>query len=182
MEFLSHCCEGRAWGVVLVHTRSGQRGQSVDTRDIWAEAEVLSRFAAELDGGGLDGPASGFEPKRGEPMWASALPGRVPGESLEAETREGATTAPGPRSIILDCGTSRADGYTHVLWISPSAESVLGSDGFARLGEIVGRVYGVTNYEWEGLDRLHVSAAGLAWEDLLAESREALAVYMAGKL
>ena len=59
---------------------------------------------------------------------------------------------------------------------------MLGSDGFARLGEIVGRVYGVTNYDWEGIDRLHVNAAGLAWEDLLTESREALAVYMAGRL
>jgi hypothetical protein len=154
----------------------------VSARDIWADGEVLSRFAAELDGGGLADQDPEFEPVLGEPMWASALPGRVPGESLEGGTNEAGAPMLGPRGIILDCGTSRTDGYTHVLWISPSAESVLGSDGFARLGEIVGRVYGVTSYDWEGIDRLHVSAAGLAWEDLLAESREALAVFMAGKL
>jgi hypothetical protein len=68
------------------------------------------------------------------------------------------------------------------LWIATSAESVLGSDGFARLGEIVGRVYGVTSYEWEGIDRLHVAAGDIAWADLLAESREALAVFMAGRV
>lgn len=147
-----------------------------------ADAEVLSRFAAELDGGGLPDDDEGFEPELREPMWASALPGRVGRPGGDEEYREEPGAPPGPRSVILDCGTSRLDGYTHVLWIATSAESVLGSDGFARLGEIVGRVYGVTSYEWKGIDRLHVAAGDIAWADLLAESREALAVFMAGRV
>jgi hypothetical protein len=154
----------------------------VSAREIWADGEVLSRFAAELDGGSLPGDDGNFEPVVGEPMWASALPGRVGRPGAEQEVRDEPGTPPGPRSVILDCGTSRLDGCTHVLWIATSAEAVLGSDGFARLGEIVGRVYGVTSYQWEGIDRLHVSAGDIAWADLLAESREALAVYMAGRV
>lgn len=154
------------------------------TRDVWASAEVLSRYAAELTSGGFgaEGGAEGFEPVQGKPLFASSLPERVPGASHDAEPGEAAHEPRGPRSIILDCGESRMAGYTHVLWIAPSAESVLGSDGFHRLGEIVGRVFGVTSYEWEGIDQLHVAAGDLPWASLLHEAREALAVYMAGRV
>lgn len=146
----------------------------MNARDTGGDLEILSRFAAELDGGGT------FEPVRRDPeATLQRLPGRVPGEALATDPAE--AMPPGPRAIILDCGTSRLPNYTHVLWIAPIAESVLGSSGFERLGEIVGRVFGVTGYEWEGIDRLHVAAGDIAWAELLAESREALGVYMAGR-
>jgi hypothetical protein len=154
----------------------------VNARDLWADTEALSRFAAELDGGGFPEQGPEFEPEIGEPMWASALPGRVGRPGAGEDPHEDVNAPRGPRSVILDCGISRLDGYTHVLWIATSAESVLGSAGMARLGEIVGRVYGVTSYQWEGIDRLHVAAGDIPWADLLAESREALAVYMAGRV
>jgi hypothetical protein len=154
----------------------------VNPRDIETDADALSRLAAEFEGADLPDDAEDFEPVIGEPMWASALPGRVGRPGVGERVHDHPDSPPGPRSVILDCGISRLDGYTHVLWIATSAESVLGSEGFARLGEIVGRVYGVTSYEWEGIDRLHLAAGDIAWADLLAESREALAVYMAGRV
>lgn len=105
------------------------------------------------------------------------LPGRVPGEALARQPE----TPLGPRAIILDCGISRRPHYTHVLLVSPSAESVLGSHAFERLGEIVGRVVGVVGFEWEGIDRLHVTAPGLEWDELLREARDALAIYLSAR-
>ena len=148
----------------------------MNARDAWADLEVLSRFAAELGEGGS------FEPAPRDPkLTADSLPGRVPGEAARLGAEESQLRQAGPSSVILDCATSRLAGYTHVLWIAPTAEAVLGSAGFERLGEIVGRVYGVTSFKWEGIDRLHVAAGDIAWSDLLAESRDALAVYMAGR-
>ena len=148
----------------------------MNARDAWTDLEVLSRFAAELGEGGS------FEPAPRDPRFtAERLPGRVPGQSARTEPDDGELRLGGPSTVILDCATSRLTGYTHVLWIAPTAESVLGSAGFERLGEIVGRVYGVTQFKWEGIDRLHVAAGDISWPDLLAESRDALAVYMAGR-
>ena len=151
------------------------------SRDMWTAVEALSRFAGELESGGAD-VDDGFAPVPAEPHLAPALPGRTPGSALAEQVQAASQAVPGPRSIILDCGISRRPGFTHVLCISPAAESILGSDGFARLGEIVGRVYGVMSYEWEGIDRLHLVAGDLPWADLLAEAREALAVFMAGRV
>lgn len=148
---------------------------------MWTAVEALSRFAAELESGGAD-VDDGFASVPAEPHLAPALPGRTPGSALAEQVQAASQAVPGPRSIILDCGISRRAGFTHVLCISPAAESILGSDGFARLGEIVGRVYGVMSYEWEGIDRLHLVAGDLPWADLLAEAREALAVFMAGRV
>ena len=148
----------------------------MNARDAWTDLEVLSRFAAELGEGGSFEPA-----RRDAKLTAENLPGRVPGEAARLSNEESQQQLTGPSSVILDCATSRIAGYTHVLWIAPTAESVLGSSGFERLGEIVGRVYGVTSFEWEGIDRLHVAAGEISWSDLLAESRDALAVYMAGR-
>ena len=148
----------------------------MNARDAWTDLEVLSRFAAEFGEGGS------FEPARSEAkLTADRLPGRVPGEAARTQARESENRAAGPSSVILDCARSRTAGYTHVLWIAPTAEAVLGSAGFERLGEIVGRVYGVTSFQWEGIDRLHVAAGDISWSDLLTESRDALAVYMAGR-
>lgn len=105
----------------------------------------------------------------------AALPGRVPGEALAQAPR----VPVGPRAVIIDCGTSREPHYTHVLWISPSAETLLGSHMMDQLGLIVGRVVGVEAYSWEDDERLHVRAPGLAWESLLSEARDALAEYLA---
>jgi hypothetical protein len=106
---------------------------------------------------------------------AEGLPGRSPGEALARTPR----TPVGPRAVILDCGTSRAEGYTHVLLISPSAELMLGSQLVSSLGVIVGRVFGVEAYRWEGRELLHVRAPGLQWEGLLREAQDALADYLA---
>lgn len=141
------------------------------------DSEMLARFAVHLDAGATFTPA-----RRSADATAARLPGRVPGEALESlASHQGGAMPPGPRSVILECGASRTSGYTHVLWIAPSAEATLGSEGFERLGEIVGRVYGVLGFSWEGIERLHVNAPGIAGEDLLAESRDALGVYMAGR-
>ncbi len=103
------------------------------------------------------------------------LPDRTPGEALSKSAR----VPVGPRAIILDCGTSRLPGYTHVMWISPSAEAMLGSYLMDNLGMIMGRVVGVEAYSWEGPERLHVRAPGLGWEDLLHEAQDSLAVFLA---
>ena len=103
------------------------------------------------------------------------LPGRNPGEALMRPAR----IPVGPRAIILDCGISRMHGYSHVLWISPSAEAMLGSHMMDSFGLIMGRVVGVEAYSWEGTERLHVRAPGIGWEDLLREAQDALAGYLA---
>ncbi|NTV40635.1 MAG: hypothetical protein HGA51_11865, partial [Demequinaceae bacterium] len=76
------------------------------------------------------------------------LPDRTPGEALNKPPK----LAVGPRAVILDCGTSRAPGYTHVFLISPSAEAMIGSYMIDNLGVIIGRVVGVEAYSWEGAD------------------------------
>ncbi|WP_291379350.1 hypothetical protein [Demequina sp.] len=106
---------------------------------------------------------------------AEELPDRSPGEALARAPREPV----GPRAVIVDCGTSRAEGYTHVLLVSPSAELLLGSHRVSHLGLVVGRVFGVEAYKWEGNELLHVRAPGLRWEDLLSEAQDALADYLA---
>lgn len=106
-----------------------------------------------------------------------ALPDRRPGESIAHTPR----VPVGPRAVILDCGTSRYGGYTHVLWIAPDAESRMGSHVFDMLGLILGRVYGVEAFAWEGSERLHVRAPGLSWDDLLREAHDALACYLAAR-
>jgi len=103
------------------------------------------------------------------------LPGRTPGEALCRPPR----IPVGPRAVIVDCGTSRVRGYTHVLQISPSAEAMIGSHIMDNLGVIMGRVVGVEGYSWEGTELLHVRAPGLDWEDLLRDAQDALAGYLA---
>lgn len=106
---------------------------------------------------------------------SEGLPDRTPGEALSGPAR----SLVGPRSVILDCGTSRKAGYTHVLLISSAAEAMLGSHMMDSLGVIMGRVVGVEAYAWEGADLLHVRAPGLEWEGLLREAQDSLAGYLA---
>lgn len=106
---------------------------------------------------------------------AEELPGRTPGEALSRSPR----VPVGPRAVILDCGTSRLTGYTHVLLIAASAELLLGASAVSQLGIIVGRVVGVESYNWEGNELLHVRAPGLEWNDLLREAQDALGDYLA---
>jgi hypothetical protein len=119
--------------------------------------------------------ASHYAPREND--HADELPGRYPGEALSRETR----MPVGPRAVILDCGTSRAPGYTHVLLIASSAELLLGSHVMTHLGTVVGRVVGVEAYHWEGNDLLHVRAPGLEWDGLLREAQDALADYLASQ-
>lgn len=134
---------------------------------------TIDTAALQILSHGLDEGSRAYAPhRRGE---TNALPGRKPGEALSRPTRPSV----GPRSVILDCGTSRRSGYTHVLWIAPDAEVMVGSHMIDRLGLIVGRVVGVEAYAWEGDDRLHVRAPGLAWDSLLRDAQDALADYLA---
>jgi hypothetical protein len=98
------------------------------------------------------------------------LPGRDPGAHLASRP-----SAPTPASaVILDCGISRLDDYTHVLWVSLSAEAILGSFALSRLAETIGALEYVTAYEWEGQDRLHLRAPGPDWDDVLGAVRRAV--------
>jgi hypothetical protein len=106
---------------------------------------------------------------------ADGLPDRTPGVALLRLPR----VPVGPRSIILDCGTSRTPGYTHVLWISGSAVAMLGSHMVDSLGLIIGHVVGVEAYSWESAELLHVRAPGLEWDALLRDAQDALAGYLA---
>jgi hypothetical protein len=56
---------------------------------------------------------------------------------------------------------------------------VLGSAAAERIGEIVGTVDGVTAYDWEGLDHLHLRAPGMAHADVLREARAAVEAHTA---
>ena len=119
--------------------------------------------------------ASHYAPS--EASGAEELPDRSPGEALSRTS----SVPVGPRAIILDCGTSRVQGYTHVLLIAESAEMLLGSHAVNQLGIILGRVVGVESYGWQGNELLHVRAPGLEWEDLLREAQDALADYLTSK-
>ncbi len=116
--------------------------------------------------------ASEYEPSEADV--AEELPDRSPGEALSRTPN----VPVGPRAVLLDCGTSRVPGYTHVLLVAASAEMLLGSHVVNQLGIILGRVVGVESYGWEGNELLHVRAPGLEWEDLLREAQDALAEYL----
>lgn len=88
---------------------------------------------------------------------ADSLPGR-------RHTRDTSPGVPIDDAGILDCGTSRRDGFTHVLWIDRGAVSEGLADAVALL-PLVARV------EWEGTELLHVEAPGASHIDLLAEAR-----------
>lgn len=120
---------------------------------------------------GLGQQAREFTPSQpGLSAESGELPGRRPGESLADQS----VTASVAATVVIDCGTSRRSGYSHVLWISPSSESMLGSHGLDRLTEAIVHMPGITAYEWEGLDLLHLRAAGSDWEHLLAGARAAV--------
>ncbi|MFV0634546.1 hypothetical protein [Demequina sp.] len=120
---------------------------------------------------GLGSDADSFTPAAADSARAP-LPGRRRGE---APASTAALAVAGPGSVVLDCGTSRLEGYTHVLWISPSAESILGSHVADRIADAVAAIPGVCAYRWEGLDRLHLRATGADWDVLLTAARDAVA-------
>lgn len=103
------------------------------------------------------------------------LPGRRRGAALAREDKP----ATGAAAVLLDIGTSRREGSTHVLWVAPSAESLMGSHLFERLGERIGAIDGVTSFEWEGLDHLHVRAPGRDHAELLDDARAIVAQLLA---
>lgn len=100
-----------------------------------------------------------------------SLPGRHPGEALAARTQP----VTGARALIVDCGTSRLDGATHVLWIAEDAPAVLGSRVYAELGQAIADRVGSSDYTWEGLDLLHLDAPDRTWEEVLRVARDAVA-------
>lgn len=132
------------------------------------DTAALQTFTRRLSDG-----ASRYAPSRAGD--AQELPDRSPGAALSRTPR----VPVGPRAIILDCGTSRRQGYTHVLLIASPAEQLLGSRVVNQLGAVLGHVVGVESYGWEGSELLHVRAPGLQWEDLLREAQDALGDYLA---
>ncbi|WP_062137428.1 hypothetical protein [Demequina aestuarii] len=134
--------------------------QDGDSRD----SEALEHLADEL--GHDAGPFT--------PAVASAprdLPGRRRGAALSGEDRP----TSGPSAVLLDIGTSRRDGFTHVLWVSHLAEPLLGAEAFEQLGEAIGTTAGVHGVEWEGADHLHVDAPDRDHTELLRDARAAVA-------
>lgn len=90
----------------------------------------------------------------------------LPGRRGARNNRAGSGGAPVPidDAGVLDCGTSRRDGFTHVLWLDRGAVSESLADALAA-SPLVARV------EWEGTELLHVEAPGAAHGDLLLEAR-----------
>lgn len=116
----------------------------------------------------LEREGSAFTPARrvvGRP--ASDLPDRNPGTNLASRP----AVPTGATAVVLDCGISRLDTYTHVLWVSASAEAIIGSYGLERLADAIAALDCVDAYEWEGQDRLHLRAPGIDWNDMLREAR-----------
>lgn len=158
----------------MVRNESGIKGYGMATRgDGTIDTAALQSLSSRLsEGTSRYAPAA----RHGESAERTdGLPGRTPGEALTRLPR----VPVGPRAIILDCGTSRTPGYTHVLWISGAAEAMLGSHMVDNLGLIIGHVVGVEAYSWEGPELLHVRAPGLEWEALLRDAQDALAGYLA---
>ena len=154
---------------LMVRNESGNKGQGMTSRGEGTINTAALRTLTHRLGDGTPRYAPAAHDA------TAGLPDRTPGEALARPSR----TPVGPRAIILDCGTSRKPGYSHVLWISPAAESMLGSHLMDSFGLIMGRVVGVEAYLWEGTERLHVRAPGLGWEALLRDAQDALAGYLA---
>jgi uncharacterized protein (UPF0548 family) len=153
----------------MVENESGNREFLMVMRgDATIDTAALRTLKTRLGEGATRYAPAAHDARRG-------LPDRNPGEALSKNAR----VPVGPRAVILDCGTSRLPGYTHVLWIAPSAEAMLGSHMMDSFGLIMGHVVGVEAYSWEGSERLHVRAPGLDWEALLRDAQDALAGYLA---
>lgn len=152
----------------MVGGKSGEKGYGMAARgDGTIDTAALRSLTHRLGEG-----ATSYEPAAQDTN--DGLPDRTPGAALAQPAR----VPVGPGAIIVDCGTSRVAGYTHVFCISVSAEAMLGSHMMDSLGLMVGHVAGVESYAWEGAERLHVRAPGLGWEDLLREAQDALAVHL----
>lgn len=119
-------------------------------------------------------PDDGFIPGHNQTS-NGELPGRRPGTHL---AKAPSPTA-GPAAVILDCGTSRHPDFTHVLLISPAAPDVLGEHRASRLGEVINTINGVSGFEWERGDHLHLRAPDFSHEDLLREARVIVAHMLA---
>lgn len=122
--------------------------------------------------------ASEFTPaQRAEESAQVGLPGRHPGEHMPEQPASISVAA----TVILECGTSRRSGYSHVLWVSPDAGTMLGADGVSNLSAGIDALPGVSAHEWEGQELLHLRAAGSDWSDLLESARSVVDAIMAGR-
>ncbi|MFV0286374.1 MAG: hypothetical protein ACK5IM_08340 [Demequina sp.] len=110
--------------------------------------EALSRLADDF------GDATAFEPA------VAKAPSSLPGRGVVGEW----PPMPIDDAGLLDCGTSRRDGFTHVLWVDRGAVP-------GDLAERVAGLPGVARVEWEGTELLHLEAHGATHADLLAEAR-----------
>jgi len=80
----------------------------------------------------------------------------------------------GVAGLVIECATSRRDGFTHVLWMDPVTEHALGRDKFAQLADAMCTIAGVDRAAWENAETLHLDAPGFAWPDLLVQARSAI--------
>ena len=122
---------------------------------------------------GLERGAGRFTPARDrDDDQGSSLPGRRPGAGLAAASQS--VERGSGAAVLLDCGTSRREGFTHVLLVSPSAEAILGSHGAEQLGARVGALAMVEDWAWEHGDHLHVRCPEMAHAQVLAAARRAI--------
>ncbi|WP_297082159.1 hypothetical protein [uncultured Demequina sp.] len=138
--------------------------------DARREGGVLATLAKGLQRGA--GSFAPEQPSTGVPNHGAGLPGRRRGEGLASVSHAASTPASAGEAVVLDCGISRRDSFTHVLWISPSATSLLGPDVAEVLGDAIGAHRAVHSWGWQGGDRLHVRAPGMDWDALLTFARE----------
>ncbi|WP_062077407.1 hypothetical protein [Demequina globuliformis] len=93
---------------------------------------------------------------------------RADDDGLPGRRRRGDTDTPPAPPIddagVLDCGTSRRDGFTHVLWIDRGSVP-------ESLAQALGNSALVARAEWEGTELLHLEAPGASHADLLTEAR-----------
>ncbi len=113
-----------------------------------AGLEALARLANDL------GEAESFEPA------VADAPANLPERGVAGVW----PPVPIDDAGLLDCGTSRREGFTHVLWVDRG-----GVPG--DLAERVATLPGVASVAWEGTELLHVEAHGATHADLLAEAR-----------
>lgn len=131
-----------------------------------SRAGAAGRGALENIADGLAQDADSFTPD------VESAPRSLPGRRRGAALSHGARPPAGPAAaVILDIGTSRRDGFTHVLWVSPQAETLLGSRGIKTLDEQIAALEDVASTSWEGDDHLHLRAPRREHHDLLREVR-----------
>lgn len=126
------------------------------------------------EGGGSRVDDGGFMPQRKE-----SVDGNLPGRQRGTNLAKAPSPTAGPAAVVLECGTSRRQDFTHVLLISSTAPEVLGEHQASRLGEVINTIDGVDGFEWESGTHLHLRAPDFSHESLLGAARVIVAQMLA---